>query len=448
MLKSKVMWGEGQFLRPQHFQQQDLYHEARLHLAMTLLHPYLWGVGSLKIDEMALGNSVFRLEDLKVVFPDGTACSAPNVDALPTPLDLRSVEASTEYITICLGIPQLKEHGDNVAKEGNTTPTITRYVKKGQDLCDRYTDAEDTPVNLLGHSMYLFIENSASNQYSYMPIAQISKAVSGGYQLNQSYIPPTMAIRSSEAIGRILRRLLDLLEAKAMALREQSREPSKNMIEFRADDHSLFWLQQATSGHYAKLKHLYQNQGFHPERLHQEMMSLAASLMSFSKGYSLEQLPKYEHHDLQTCLGTLDSMIRELTNVVVSTRYLVIPLNDIRTSLWHAHLESEKIDHNTSFYLAVSSSMPLPKLIDAVPTQIKIGSPDDVEKSLLAATQGIPISHTPQVPSAIPVKPNYSYFAVNNRGDLYERMMKGRSMAIYAPDNLSDLKIELIAVVV
>jgi type VI secretion system protein ImpJ len=36
---SKVLWGEGLFLRPQHFQQQDRYHEARLNDTATALHP-------------------------------------------------------------------------------------------------------------------------------------------------------------------------------------------------------------------------------------------------------------------------------------------------------------------------------------------------------------------------------------------------------------------------
>ena len=41
---SKVLWGEGLFLRPQHFQRQDAYHEARLQAVAGALHPYAWGV--------------------------------------------------------------------------------------------------------------------------------------------------------------------------------------------------------------------------------------------------------------------------------------------------------------------------------------------------------------------------------------------------------------------
>ncbi|MDE2430253.1 MAG: type VI secretion system baseplate subunit TssK, partial [Burkholderiales bacterium] len=47
---SKILWGEGLFLRPQHFQQQDQYHEHRLHEISQALHPYAWGLASLQID--------------------------------------------------------------------------------------------------------------------------------------------------------------------------------------------------------------------------------------------------------------------------------------------------------------------------------------------------------------------------------------------------------------
>ena len=54
-IPSKVLWGEGQFLRPQHFQQQDQYHEGQLHQTAQALHPYLWGVRHIEWDLDALG---------------------------------------------------------------------------------------------------------------------------------------------------------------------------------------------------------------------------------------------------------------------------------------------------------------------------------------------------------------------------------------------------------
>lgn len=51
---AKVLWGEGLFIRPQHFQQQDRYHEWRLAQAMMTMHPYAWGVRQIRIDMDAL----------------------------------------------------------------------------------------------------------------------------------------------------------------------------------------------------------------------------------------------------------------------------------------------------------------------------------------------------------------------------------------------------------
>jgi hypothetical protein len=59
---TKVLWGEGQFLRPQHFQLQDAYHEWRLAEMATSLHPYAWGLRKLSIDTDALASGVLRID--------------------------------------------------------------------------------------------------------------------------------------------------------------------------------------------------------------------------------------------------------------------------------------------------------------------------------------------------------------------------------------------------
>ena len=70
-MSGKILWGDGLFLRPQHFQQQDQYHEQRLHHSMQALHPYAWGVSQIQIDRDALGNNALRLLELSLRFQDG-----------------------------------------------------------------------------------------------------------------------------------------------------------------------------------------------------------------------------------------------------------------------------------------------------------------------------------------------------------------------------------------
>ena len=63
-MAAKVLWGEGLFLRPQHFQRQDQYHEMRLHRTASALHPYLWGVAHMEWDLAALKTGTLRLQAL------------------------------------------------------------------------------------------------------------------------------------------------------------------------------------------------------------------------------------------------------------------------------------------------------------------------------------------------------------------------------------------------
>ena len=45
-LPRPIFWGQGMFLQPQHFQQQDCYHEARLRRYMQWVSPFYWGIKS------------------------------------------------------------------------------------------------------------------------------------------------------------------------------------------------------------------------------------------------------------------------------------------------------------------------------------------------------------------------------------------------------------------
>ncbi len=62
-------------LQPQYFQQQDLYHEARLRHYMHLLYPFCWGVKSLAIREAALRNVMFEIGNCELVMEAGTILS-------------------------------------------------------------------------------------------------------------------------------------------------------------------------------------------------------------------------------------------------------------------------------------------------------------------------------------------------------------------------------------
>ena len=105
-----------------------------------------------------------------------------------------------------------------------------------------------------------------------------------------------------------------------------------------------------------------------------------------------------------------------------------------------------KIDDKTTFYIAVSAEIPTLELVDTVPLRFKVGAPDDVEKCVLSALPGVRLQYAPQMPAAVPVRPDTCYFVLDAKGQMYERMLQAQSMAIYVPSGMKGLKLELLAV--
>ncbi|MGZ5182140.1 MAG: type VI secretion system baseplate subunit TssK [Ramlibacter sp.] len=441
---SKVLWGEGLFLRPQHFQQQDRYHEARLNDTASALHPYCWGVRKLEIDLDALKADTLRITGLSLIFPDGEIVQAPDRDALPPQVRLGEL-ACSQTLTFHAALPALKDHGDNCAARGDTRPDA-RFGQIEHDTFDLFSDAATAPVAYLTRSLRLVSELEPLAPFETVPLVRLRRVPTGGFEVDHAFMPPSLSIEGSPGLHAMLTRLMEKLLAKVHALYGHYREPSKNVVELRGGDVASFWLLHTVSSGYAELSHFLAHRELHPERLFQELLGLAGGLMTFSRGSRLEDLPAYAHQDPGPAFARLDAILRELLDTVISSKYFAIALSNERPSYHLGALDSGKINGQTMLYLAVSADMPALQLVEIVPLRFKIGAPEDVDKLVLSAMPGVRLVHAPQVPSAIPVRPDTCYFVLENRGVLYESMLKAQAISIYVPNGIRDLKLELIGI--
>lgn len=445
MKQAKILWGEGLFLRPQHFQQQDAYHESLVSNALLTAQPFGWGVRRLVIDHDALKGGILRIDQIDVVLPDGESYIAPDRDLLPPPVALNNVIGQEDAADFHLAIHQMRLHGGNSAPEGEEQEQ-RRYAISHKNSADLFTDAAEAEIPVLKKTAQLKHGSDPLDQYVSMALIRVRKTPASGYEQDTAYMPPTLSINAAPMVVLQLRRLLDALQAKVNALYGFHREPSKNIIEFRSGDIASFWLLHTISSAVAALAHLHQNPSLHPERLFQEMLRLAGGLLTFSKAYALADLPTYDHANPGSGFLKLDQILRDLLDTVISTRYFRIALTETKSSFYAGRLDSEKINDKTAFYLGVSAAQPMPKLIESVPVRMKIGAPDDVDKLVLSAMHGVKLVHAAQVPPAIPVRPGACYFSLDPRSPLYERMLQAQSVTIYAPEGFDDLSLELIAV--
>ena len=442
---SKVLWGEGLFLRPQHFQQQDAYHEWRTAEAMRAAHPHLWGVRHCRVDTDALQSGVLRITELQLIFPDGELYNAPADDDLPPPVNLSNLASATVDQIFHIAIAPLRTNATNFAGTEMVSDMAVRYRQQDAAAPDLFTQAATADIATLRRCARVVADQEPHDHLVSMPLCRLRRNATGVFELDRRFVPPVLSVQAAPALQMMLRRLIDVLQAKVEALYGSHREPSKHVIEFRSGDIASFWLLHTASSACAGLMHLHQHQGLHPERLYARMLELAGSLMTFSKAYALADLPVYKHAEPGRSFAKLDNIIRELLETVISTRYFSIALTETKPAFHLGRLESEKISPTTAFYLGISAAMPPTELVEVIPMRAKVGAPDDVEKLVLSAMGGVRLTHAPQVPSAIPVRPGAYYFALEGRGPLYERMLQSQSIMIYVPNGIADLQVELFA---
>ncbi len=442
---SKVLWGEGLFLRPQHFQRQDAYHEWRLAESIRTVHPYAWGLRRCRVDVESLQSGVLRLDDLALVFPDGEFYTAPGEDDLPPALGLAHWPEQHNELVFHAVVAPLRVDGRNGAMEDNTDDGSLHYRRAALQSSDQFTTAAAAEVSVLKRSVRLLPDHEPRDHLTSTPVCRLRRNATGGFELDARYMAPALSLQALPALQALLRRMLDMLQAKVDALYGFHREPSKHVVEFRSGDVASFWLLHTASAACASLLHYRHHPLLHPERLYERLLELAGALMTFAKSHTLADLPAYDHAAPGPAFARLEGVIRELLETVISTRYFSIPLVESKPSFHIGRLQSETISASTVFYLGASAALPAAELVDVLPLRLKVGAPDDVDKLVLSATGGVRLSHAAQVPAAIPVRPGASYFALEPRGPLYERMLQAQAITVYAPTGIADLKLELYA---
>lgn len=438
---SKIMWSEGLTLGPQHFQRQDLYHETRLQRIASALNPNFWGVRSVQWNLDGLGHNRLSADSMSIIFPDGEIYEAPAADLLPEPVDLSRLPADVEVFTFHATIALVKPHGGNADGNG-------RYVRCDVGTPDLFSEALEIDVPFLKKQVRLVAHVEARSLHTSVPVVQVRRAEQGGFEIVPAFIPPSVAVGAAPTLARMLDGLISVMTTKMESLQRMHRKANVEVYEVGAGDISSWWMLNIMSTANAQLTHCARSAGLHPEAMFQQMLAAAGGLMTFSDRYKTADLPAYRHDAPGEAFAELDALLRDLVDTVIGTKYFFIPLvaNSSRRSYSQAILDPAKITQQTQLYLAVSADMPALELVAAVPIRLKVAASDNLESIVGSALPGVPLAHMPQVPSAIPVRPNTYYFSLSTKSALYEKALDEGTLAVYAPDGMPGLKIELIAV--
>jgi type VI secretion system protein ImpJ len=439
-----VLWNKGTLLTPQHLQAHDRFLEDSLQFWLESQQFSPWGLSELQIDRETLAAGLLSVSSASGVFPDGLLFDIPDADPAPPAKSLvEHFGPNDSSMDVYLAVPAYREKGINVSQPGGFVDA--RFVAEAAFARDELRSDIEKPVQLARKAFRILMESERRQDYSTLPMARIQRSVSGTFHLDETFVPPSLNILASDRLMSIARRILELLTAKSLELSALRKEKNYGQADFFSSE--SFWQLYAVNSHHPLFRHLYEVRRGHPEELFGVMLSLAGVLTTFSPDVHPSELPVYNHNDLTSCFTELDEKVRFLLDTTARKNHVVIPLNEVQPSIYHAAVAEDRFFEQTQLYLGLRADANRANLIAKGPSRIKIASANQIEDNVRRALNGLELLHVPSGTAAtLPVKSNLEYFRLLQTGPVWESIMSLRNIGVWIPVELRPSEIELLIV--
>jgi len=330
--KNSVIWSQGLFLRPEHFQQQQRFQDYQIGSLSRSAFSYGWGLTHLTISTAELTNAQFAVEHIRGLMPDGLAFDTSVESNLPASFDLKS---HTRDLTIYLAIT--RSRSDSVEVSANpVSGQHRRYTLSPVSIVDTsHTGGElesigpnDTIETAIPNLKLVSSEENLED-LDCIPIARIKDVDSNGVAvLDKSFVPTCLSISCSSYLTHMNKNLLSTLSILRNKINDLLGDlitpntgedtPSINPSIF---SHGVFPLLQVINRHTSLLNHTIVKHNCHPEELYRILLAFYGEVSSFVEPYvpQTSHLFDYDHLNISGSLGPLATGLdQKLTTIIDS----------------------------------------------------------------------------------------------------------------------------------
>lgn len=440
MTRKRVIWSEGLFLRPQHFQQLERSTEMLVDARVAGALAHAWGFTSLQVDVEALKIGRIAVKSARGVMPDGTPFSIPDEYPAPAPLELAS---EVRDAIVYLALPSRRAGMPEYALDDGPQAMLVRYIADDAKLDDAVQGMQDAADTKLGRlNLRYLVEGDPRDAFCTLGMVRvIEKRSTGQVVLDERYIAPSLECRAEQALHEFLVEARNLVRHRADALAARlSQNAQKGVGEIQE-----FLMLQVANRFDPWLNHLAGRECLHPEQLYTVLLQLAGEFASFSAGRkrrAREHAP-YRHDDLRGSFEPVMADIRELLTEVINPNAVKIPLQERAKGLYTGLVPDLELLRTAMFVLVVNAQMPGEKLRQLMPTQLKIGPPDKIKEMVMLQLPGIAPQPLPMAPPRLPYYAGFTYFELDRRSDFWKQLESTRMMALHIAGDFPGLQIEM-----
>ena len=438
---SKVLWTEGLFLQPHHFQQADRYTEALVGGLARRLVSHGWGVDALTIDDEALKIGQFAVKSCSGLTQDGTVFRVPQADDHPPALE---VPTTIKDCVVLLTVPQRREGASEVDLTG-AEQSMSRLRPAEQDVVDVMSQ-QKKPARLgVGklRLQFALAVDDLSDKLA-IPIARIIEVrPDKEIVLDRAFIASSLDVRAAPPLASFVEELEGLLSHRMTALAGRL---SQGGAQGGGEVQDVMLL-QCINRAIPLFRHFGNLAVLHPERVYATCAALAGELATFmAADKRAPELTAYAHDDLTATFAPVIRKLREFLSAVLEQTATSITLEERKYGVSVGVIADRKLLSTAGFVLAVAADIPAEDVRRHFAGQAKVGPVEEIRQLVNSALPGIALRPLPVAPRQIPYHAGVVYFELDQNNPAWKRMTTSGGIAVHVSGQYPGLKMELWAI--
>jgi len=439
--RNKVIWSEGLFLRPHHFQQHDRYIEHLLNSRCASLQAHSWGITELEIDKNLLSLGKFSITNCKGVLPDGTPFSIPDDAPPPSPL---SIPEELHSENVYLGLP-LRRRGLVESDSSDAKESLARFnpqeIKVDDNVAGHTSEAELQVGEL---RLRLLLNNEDRNNFACISLARIRESrPDKGVILDEAFLPTCLDCSAHPKLKGFITELQGLLEHRCVALGGRVAEAGRGGVAEIADFLMLLLVNRSLP----LITHLSNLPGLHPEAFYQTALQIAGELATFtSEKKRPPPFPAYQHGDLENTFIPLMKELRRSLSMVLEQNAIAIALEERKYGVRVASFADKDLLRDSQFVLAIKADVRQEVLQSTFPSQVKIGPVEHIRQMVNSGLPGIGLRLLPVAPRQIPFHTGFTYFELDRTSSHWKGLEQSGAFAVHVSGDFPGLELEFWAI--
>jgi len=440
-VNNRVIWSEGLFLQPQHFQQQDRHFERYVETRCHALISHSWGFTELELELDFLGIGKFGLRRAEGVFPDGTPFRMPEDDPLPPAID---IGPQVRDQILYLAVP-LRRAGEVEVDRSATSDGLVRHEVRELQMRDATSLGGDTTLVEVGAlRTRCILASEVTDAYACVPLAHVIECRQDKrVVLDDAFIPTVLHTGAAVRLATLATELQGLFHQRGEALGGRVAATGRGSAAEIAD----FLMLQAINRYEPLLAHYADSRAIHPEAFFQICLAAAGELATFTTTSKRPpSFAPYRHDRLRESFEPVILSLRASLSAVLDQSAINIPIEPRKFGLSVAVVPDRRLYSTAVFILAARADIPSEELRRRFPSQLKIGPVEKINELVNLQLPGVPVHPVPVAPRQIPFHAGFAYFELDQTSELWDQLTTAGGVGLHVAGEWPGLAMEFWAI--